>query len=56
VPQSDLVLDTMKFMFTLLPCIFYIVAAFLFSFFKLNEETYNNIRNELDTNRKATQL
>ena len=56
VPQTDLVIDTMKFMFTLLPCIFYILAAFMFSFFKLNEETYNNIRTELDTNREATQL
>jgi len=28
----------------------------MFSFFKLNEETYNNIRTELDTNREATQL
>lgn len=56
VPQTDLVIDTMKFMFTLLPCMFYILAAFMFSFFKLNEETYNNIRTELDTNREATQL
>ena len=56
VQQTDLVIDTMKFMFTLLPCMFYILAAFMFSFFKLNEETYNNIRTELDTNREATQL
>ena len=56
VPQTDLVIDTMKFMFTLLPCMFYILAAFMFSFFQLNEETYNNIRTELDTNREATQL
>ena len=56
IAQTELVINTMKFMFTLLPCMFYLIAASLFSFFKFDEETYNNIRAELDSNREAKQL
>ena len=56
IAQTELVINTMKFMFTLLPCMFYLLAASIFSFFKFDEETYNNIRTELDSNREANQL